>query len=139
MDNSIICKSRAAAFEGLETIANGMPRGTQRDAIIAIRNWLEENIPSDFDEKTRERLQKIFEGSEEQQKGRAWLEREMSDPSYEGSPEGNLRHHHYEMLHAPDDGAELYCFWNAEYKAWEPCCGWTDVSHRTVPEDKVSG
>jgi hypothetical protein len=131
-DNNIICKSRAAAFSGLETIAASMPRGTQRDALIAIKNWIEDNSPTDFNEKTIERLQKIFEGSEEQKKGRAWLERETSDPSYEGSTEGNLHHRHHEMIHEPEDGAELECFWNAKYKAWEPRrYGWPDVTHNT--------
>jgi hypothetical protein len=133
-DNSIICKSRAAAFAGLETIASSMPRGMQKDALTAIKNWVQENLSPDFDEKTTEKLQKIFEGSEEQQKGRVWLEREMSDPSYEGSTEGNLHHHHHEMIHEPEDGAEFVCFWNAKYKAWEPCCGWPGVSCQTAPE-----
>jgi hypothetical protein len=95
---------------------------------------MEENLPPDFDEKTRARLQEIFEGTEEQKKGRAWLEREMSDPSYKGSTEGNLHHHHHEMIHEPEDSAELGCFWNAKYKAWEPCCGWPGVSRQTAPE-----
>jgi hypothetical protein len=133
-DNSIICKSRAAAFAGLETIANGMSGGTQRDALIAIKNWMEKNLFREFDEKTIERLQKIFEGTEEQKKGRAWLEREMNDPSYEGSTEGNLHHHHHEMIREPEDGAELDCFWSAKYKAWEPCYGWPGVSRQAAPE-----
>jgi hypothetical protein len=67
-DNSIVCTSRAAAFAGLETIANSMARGTQRDSLIAIKDWIEETLPADFSEETRARLQKIFEGSEEQKR-----------------------------------------------------------------------
>jgi hypothetical protein len=133
-DNSMICKSRAVAFAGLETIASSMPKGTQRDALLAIKNWMEENLPSDFDEKMIKRIKSIFEGTEEQKKGRAWLDRETSDPFYEGSTEGNLHHHHHEMIHEPEDGAELDCFWNAKYKAWEPCHGWPGVSRQTAPE-----
>ncbi|MDR1252747.1 MAG: hypothetical protein LBK62_11385 [Treponema sp.] len=139
-DNSIICKSRAAAFAGLETMASGMPRGTQRDTLIAIKNWMEKNLPPEFDERTRARLREIFEGTGEQKKGRAWLEREMSDPSYEGSTEGGINHQHHEMIHEPEDGAELDCFWNAKYKVWEPIgYGWPGVSHQTSPDDKVTG
>jgi hypothetical protein len=131
-DNSIVCKSRAAAFAGLETIADSMPRGTQRDALIAIKTWIEENLSPDFDGKTTERMQKIFEGTAEQKKGRAWLDREMSDPAYKGSTEGYLHHKHHEMIHEPEDGAELDCFWNAKHKAWEPIgYGWPDVFHKT--------
>jgi hypothetical protein len=130
-DNSIMCKSRAAAFAGLETIASSMPRGTQKDTLTAIKNWMQENLPPEFDEETKKALQKIFEGSEEHQKGLAWLERETSDPSYEGSTEGNLHHRHHEMIHEPEDGAELKCFWNAKYKAWEPAECWPNVTHKT--------
>jgi hypothetical protein len=128
-DNSIVCKSRAAALAGLETIAASMPRGTQRDALLAVRDWITENLPPDFDEKTIESIQKIFEGTEEQKKGRAWLDREKSDPACVGSTEGYLHHHHHEMIHEPEDGAELDCFWNAKYKAWEPIGCWPDVLH----------
>jgi hypothetical protein len=136
-DNSIVCKSRAAAFAGLETIADSMPRGIQRDTLIAIRDWIVENMPPSFDEKMIEKIQKIFEGSEWQQKGRAWLDREMENPAYGGSTEGHLHHKHHEMIREPEDGAELDCFWNAKYKAWEPIgyC-WPDVQHKT---DGVSG
>jgi hypothetical protein len=43
-DNSIICTSRATAFATLETITNSMPRGTQRDALIAINYVLKDSF-----------------------------------------------------------------------------------------------
>jgi hypothetical protein len=100
---------------------------------LAIKDWIAENLPPDFDEeKMAERIQKIFEGTEEQKKGRARLDREMGDPAYKGSTEGYLLHHrHHEMIHEPEDGAELDCFWNAKYKAWEPVGCWPDVSQST--------
>jgi hypothetical protein len=123
------------ALTALDTIAANM-EGTQRAAVLAVRKWVDENVPSEPDQETRERLKRIFEGSEWEQKGRAWLDQETSDPAYKGSTEGYLHHKHHEMIHEPEDGAELDCFWNAEYKAWEPMGdGWPDVLHRRSFED----
>jgi hypothetical protein len=88
--------------------------------------WIQ-NRPRKISPEFRECINRIFEGSEAQKKGRVWLEREMSDSSYEGSTEGNLCHKHHEMIHEPEDGAELDCFWNAKYKIWEPIHSWPDV------------
>jgi hypothetical protein len=120
------CKSRTMALTVLDTIAANM-KGPQRTALIAVKAWVEDHIRPEPDRETREALLRIFEGSEWEQKGRAWLDREMSDPAYKGSAEGNLLHKHHEMIHEPEDGAELNCFWNAKYKAWEPMgMGWPD-------------
>jgi hypothetical protein len=129
------CKNKAVALTVLDTIAASM-KGTRRTALFAVRKWVDENVPPEPDQETRERIMRIFEGSEWEQKGRVWLDREMDDPSYEGSTEGDIHHKHHEMIHEPEDGAELDCFWNAKYKAWEPIgCGWPDVFHQTALED----
>jgi hypothetical protein len=129
--NNLVCKSKSAALSTLDTIAGNMEAGIQKTAIAAVRDWLVENMPKEFGPDIAKRLEAVFEGTEEQQKGRAWLEREMSDPVYRGSTEGNLHHHHRKMLREPENGAELECFWNAKYKAWDPCYGWPDVTHKT--------
>jgi hypothetical protein len=124
------CKNKTIALTVLDTIAASM-KGTQRTALFAVRKWVDKNVPPEPDQETREMVMRIFEGSEWEQKGRAWLDREMDDPSYEGSTDGYLHHKHHEMIHEPDDGAELDCFWNANYKTWEPIgYGWPDVFHQ---------
>jgi hypothetical protein len=129
------CKSRAIALTVLDTIAANM-EGTQRTALFAVRKWVDENVPPDPDQETREKLMRIFEGSEWEQKGCAWLDREMEDPSYEGGTEGNLHHKHHKMIREPEDGAELACFWNARYTAWEPIgYGWPGMLHQSALED----
>jgi hypothetical protein len=126
-DNGIICKSRAAASAALETIAASMPRGTQRDALLAVKNWIEENLPPDFDEETIKKIQRIYEGTEEQKKGRAWLDNEMEDPAYVGRGSD-----HHEFIHEPENGAELDCYYSAKYEKWIPVgYGWPPVLHQT--------
>jgi hypothetical protein len=57
-----------------------MPRGTQRDVLVAIKDWIARNIRPPLDEATIARIKEIFEGDEWEQKGRAWLDHETSDP-----------------------------------------------------------
>jgi hypothetical protein len=136
MANELVCKSKSAALCVLNTMADNMPGGTQRDALIAVKNWMADNIPADYDSETLKKLAAVFEGTEEQKRGRVWLEHEMSDPSYEGSKEGSLHHRHHKMIHEPEDGAELDCFWNAKYKAWEPIgYGWPNAVHTHAQSD----
>jgi len=60
-NSSVICNSRAAAIAALEAIASVFPRGTQKDALLAVVNWIIKNTPKDFDEETRARIQKIYD------------------------------------------------------------------------------
>jgi hypothetical protein len=130
------CKNRAMALTALDAIASSL-QGAQQAAVLAVKVWVEANAPPEPDRETWERLKRIFEGNEWEQKGRAWLDQETSDPTYEGSTEGDLHHKHHEMIYEPEDGAELDCFWNAKYKAWEPIgYGWPGVLHKT---DGASG
>jgi hypothetical protein len=127
MGNDLVCKSKSVALSILNTMINHLSGGTQRSALIAVRNWLVENLPPGFDEETKEIIQKIFEGSEEQQKGRAWLEKEMRDPAYVGHGSD-----HHEFIHEPENGAELDCYYSAKYKKWIPIgYGWPLVLHKT--------
>ena len=61
MRNTIVCNTKAAATAALETIACTFPRGTQRDALLAVIVWIEENYPKDFDEATQERIKRIYD------------------------------------------------------------------------------
>ena len=72
--NECICNDRQAAISILETIAGTFPRGTQRDALIAVVNWIEENMPQDFTEETRARIQSIYDEAfdEAARKGNDW-------------------------------------------------------------------
>ena len=135
-DNKVVCSTRKAATTALETIAGILPRGIQRDSIIAVIEWINGNYPPDYTEETKQRILKIFEGTEWEQKGRAWIEKEMNDPAYEhGTPAatsgtGSL-HFLHKMINEPEDGAELTCFWNAETKAWQPCEAWPQILQQT--------
>ena len=57
----LACNSKTAAASALETIAGNMPRGTQRDALLAVKSWIGENIAPDFTEETRARIQSIYD------------------------------------------------------------------------------
>jgi len=80
-------------------------------------------------EEVAARMQKIFEGTPGEQAGRAWIENEMNDPAYTaGNPiEGSDGRFYHKMIHEPEHGAELPCFWNAHTKAWEPDYPWPPV------------
>ena len=57
----------------------------------------------------------------------------MHDPAYKGGitlkGDDEGRHYH-KMIHEPEHGAELDCYWNSKTKAWEPIYPWPPVSHK---------
>jgi hypothetical protein len=60
------CKDRAMALTVLDTIAASMT-GTQREAVLAVKSWIEENVPDfsriaqvDYSKLTDEELKKII-------------------------------------------------------------------------------
>jgi hypothetical protein len=108
-DNSIICKSRAAAFAGLETMASSMPKGIQKDALTAIKNWLTENVPVPFGPETLQKLRDVFESETEGERlGREWWDR------------GSRKVDGEWVSTEPENGAQWTCVWNAKTKRWEP-------------------
>jgi hypothetical protein len=137
MTTETICKTKSAALAALDTIAGTMPRGTPRDVLFAIKKWINESVNDDLlPEEMQARLKRIFEGTEGEQKGRAWIEREMSDPSYIGgiTIEGEEGHFYHKMIHEPEHGAVLDCYWNSNTKAWEPLHSWPPVLHQQDPD-----
>ena len=77
---------------------------------------------------------RIFAESEEEQKGHRWVEREESDPAYvPGENVKGVLWKRRKMIHEPEHGAELSCFWNAPKEIWEPCQAWPPVLHRKDP------
>jgi hypothetical protein len=108
METDLVCKNRAAAFAALDAMADSMPRGTQRTALLAVKKWMIDTIPPDFDDKVLARLKKIFEGDEADKLGREWYNR--------GSVEADGKLVPTEA----DHGARIFCLWNAETKRWEP-------------------
>ena len=135
-NTGLICNGKAAAIGVLETITANMPMGTQKDALLAVINWIKETASEGFTTPEAEsKLKEIFEGSEWEKKGKAWLDREMEDPRYPeegGTVTSDGYHRHHEMINEPPSGAELNCFWNAEKKAWEPSCSWPVCSQKTT-------
>jgi hypothetical protein len=134
-----VCKSKSAALAALDTIAGTMQRGTPRDVLLAIKKWIDENLRETFlPGDIQAELDRIFQGTEAEQKGRAWIERELSDPAYIGgiARKGDEGRHYHKMIHEPKHGAELSCYWNSKTKAWEPCHTWPPIAHKAANDGK---
>jgi hypothetical protein len=136
----VICKNKEAAITALDTIAGTMANGTPRDVLLAIKKWVDENVrDTQLPEEIKAKMASIFKGTEWEQKGDAWIEREMKDPAYvQGQSVKGLgfEHKHHKMIHEPEHGAELVCFWNAHTKAWEPCHSWPIIARRVAKKAK---
>jgi len=127
-----ICKSKSAALAALDTIAGTMTRGTQKEALCAIKDWIEKNFPQDLNEETKEKIEKIWQGSEWEQAGRQWLDQEMADPRYvPGTLASDGCHLSHTMINEPGDGSELVCYWHSGAGKWEPIgYFWPDIQQR---------
>jgi hypothetical protein len=110
MENkNLACNSRGAAISALETLADILPRGTQREALIAVRNWIDKNTtPTRSPEEQQKWLDNILKKSEGEKKGWEWYERGSEDIG------GKL------VPTTPEDGTEWTCRYNAKAKRWEP-------------------
>jgi hypothetical protein len=109
------CKNRAMAFTILDTLADSM-KGRHREAVLAVRDWMKENLIPDFDPETVKRIQKIFEGDEAEQLGRAWYNRGSKNINGKLTPT------------EPEHGARIRCLWNGKTKKWEP--EWIPPEHQ---------
>jgi hypothetical protein len=108
MENNLACANGEAAIAVLETLIGTMPRGTQRNALIAVKTWIEEQPRLSLSEDERKRIMSIFEKTPGEQKGWDWYERGSEVINGELVPT------------IPDDGAEWNCRYNAKAKRWEP-------------------
>jgi hypothetical protein len=123
-DDKLECKTGAAAAAVLDTLA-GVLKGTQRAALLAVKNWIGENMPKDFDEETAKRIQSIYDNTfdEAAQKAIKWQ-------VHGGEPEHGTR-------------AEVPFLFNAETKTWElenempPV--WTEPNPDILPQADYSG
>jgi hypothetical protein len=123
-DDKLECKTGAAATAVLNTLA-GVLKGTQRAALLAVKDWIRENMPKDFDEETRKRINSIYENyfDEAGQKAVKWQ-------IQGGEPEHGTR-------------AEVAFLFNAETKTWElenempPV--WTEPNPDISPKTGYSG
>ena len=94
------CKTKGVALTALETIAETLPKGTQKDALLAVKAWISENATDGYiTEETKEKLRKIFDGDEHDRLAREWFGRNCKGE--------------------PAHGARAYCLWNAKTKKWE--------------------
>jgi hypothetical protein len=109
-NSSVICRSRETALTALETLAEAMPRGLQKEAITAVRNWIEENtLPTRNAEEIQVLFQKyLYDKTPAEQKGEDWYWRGSKKINDEFVPT------------EPEDGAEWKCLYNAKTKRWEP-------------------
>jgi hypothetical protein len=85
-------------------------------------------------EERQVQIKRIYEGTETEQAGQAWIESEMSDPAYTGGVAIEDGRFHHEMINEPQHGAELPCYWNSNIKAWEPVYPWPDILRQTEPD-----
>jgi hypothetical protein len=108
MKDEFVCESRATALTALDAITESLPVGAQRQALSAIRTWIEGNTqPMQTWGETCARLEEIFRGSPAEQKGQDWHKQIIAGETSE-----------------PEDGAEWRCAWNAQTKQWEPILSW---------------
>jgi hypothetical protein len=98
METNLICKNRTAALATLDAMADSLPKGTQRNALLAVRIWVGQNTQPEQGKTGLEELRKIFEGDEYDHRGREWRSK--------GGP--------------PPDKARTACLWDAESQKWEP-------------------
>jgi len=134
-----VCKSKSAALAALDAMAGSMTNATFKEALLAIKNFVDENVRNVLmPEEIKAKMALLFQGTEGEQKGRAWVEREMKDPAYKGGTElkCDASHRLHKMINEPEHGAELECFWNAQSKTWEPCQPWPPVSHKRKAKGK---
>jgi hypothetical protein len=123
-DDKLECKTGAAAMAALDTMA-GVLKGTQRAALIAVKAWIVENMPKDFDEETRKRINSIYENYFDDA-GRKAVKWQIQG----GEPEHGTR-------------AEVPFLFNAETKEWElegempPV--WTEPNPDILPQTAYSG
>jgi len=140
METETVCRDKAVALSLLGAICEHTRAGAKLAALRSVMDWIQKTvneIPDDRDfnivilppgsdcmlrkKETKQRIQKIFEGSEFEQKGMAWLNQEMNDHRYvPGALASDGCHCSHAMINEPQDGAELACFWNAGKQAWEP-------------------
>jgi hypothetical protein len=109
--------------ESMTERTNDIPLSNDRRAIIETVS--DDILPGE----TAARMQSIFEGTPGEQAGRRWIDSEMSDPAYtEGTAiEGLEGRFYHKMIHEPEHGAELPCFWDSNTKAWMPDYPWPPV------------
>jgi hypothetical protein len=103
------CTNKAMALTALDTIAASM-KGTQREAVLAVKAWVQENVPNPLSAETIQKLKDVFEYETEGERlGREWYNR------------GSQKLETGEWVNSePADGAEWKCVWNAKNKCWKP-------------------
>jgi hypothetical protein len=97
------CKSKGAAMSILDTLAAAEQKGTRREALLAVREWIAGTVTDCvIKPETTAMLEAVFgcADDEAERAGEAW---DKSGRSGE-----------------PAHGARWECLWNGETKAWEP-------------------
>jgi hypothetical protein len=85
----------------LDTLAAAEQKGTQREALLAVREWIAGTVTDCvIKPETMALLEEVFGGDEAEHAGEAW------DKSGRAGE--------------PAHGARFKCLWNGETKAWEP-------------------
>jgi hypothetical protein len=127
MGKVLTCTSREAAIAALETLASTMPMGTQRDTLIAVSKWIDENKPPSLSDEDRKNIAAFLKRTEGEQKGWEWYERGSEVVNGELVPT------------EPEDGAEWNCKYKAQTKRWEPTSTPPIIQKKIDPEDVDEG
>jgi len=121
----LTCPSKAAAVSALLTIAGSFNKGIQKDSLLAVLKWVDENAPPDFTPETAARIEKIYNDcfDEAGQKAVTW-------EAHGGEPPDGTR-------------IQVPFLFNAAKKEWElegampPV--WTEPNPDILPQQDIEG
>jgi hypothetical protein len=98
METNLVCKNRTAAIAVLDAMADSLPKGTQRNALLAVRDWIGQNTQPEQGQTGLEELHRIFDGDEHDRAAREWRSKGGTPPN----------------------GARVRCLWSEKNQKWEP-------------------
>jgi len=66
----VVCRSKGAALEALNFLASVMPKGVQRETVLAVKEWIAKNASNGniISEERLKKLKDIFEEKDERKK-----------------------------------------------------------------------
>ena len=66
----VVCKSKGAALEALNFLASVMPKGVQRETVLAVKSWIALKANETYiTEERMKKLKAIFGEKDERKKG----------------------------------------------------------------------
>jgi hypothetical protein len=66
----VVCRSKGAALEALNFLASVMPKGVQKETVLAVKAWVDKNANEGrITEERMNKLKAIFGEKDERKKG----------------------------------------------------------------------